>query len=405
MAPWIQDDWRISNRWTVNLGFRWDINGSVTEEDNMLNYAFDPTIVNPVSARVGRQVMGGIRFAGADGAPDWPWKLDKNNHQVRVGTAYSLNEKTVLRAGYGKYFLNPTGQGNNSGFSQATDLIASTDGNRTPTYALSNPWPNGIQTPPGSSLGPETFLGRSPNFSYPDFVAPNVHQFSVGVQRELPWRVFSRRPMREAAAMTWKPVSTPTTNRRRRSRRSGRHPGGSRSFCDDPVPNPFFGVAGFEGTTRFTNQTLSRFELNRPFPAFTGLTQNQNNIGKLTYDSAHSWRTRWARGVTINASYTWVPRWTEIGGYVDAVSGLLNQGPDLSQRKHRITASGVWELPWYRDQRSIAGYLLGGWSMAPMLVYQSGQPWDMPGTLIWRRASASTRSRCQARRTDSSSTA
>ncbi len=155
----------------------------------MLNYAFDPTIVNPVSARVGQQVMGGIRFAGVDGAPDRPWKLDKNNYQLRVGTAYSINEKTVLRAGYGKYFLNPTGQGNNAGFSQSTDVITSTDGGRTPTYALSNPWPNGIQTPPGSSLGPETFLGRSPNYSNPDFVVPNVHQFSAGIQRELPWRV------------------------------------------------------------------------------------------------------------------------------------------------------------------------------------------------------------------------
>ena len=141
-------------------------------------------------------------------------------------------------------------------------------------------------------------------------------------------------------------------------------------------------MPGFEGTTRFTNPTLSRFELNRPFPAFAGITQNQNNIGKLVYDSAQFVANkRWAKGVTINASYTYVPRWTETGGYVDAVSGLLNEGPYFSQRKHRITASGVWELPWYRDQKSIAGYLLGGWSIAPLLVYQSGQPWDMPGNV------------------------
>ena len=103
--------------------------------------------------------------------------------------AYSINEKTVLRAGYGKYFLNPTSQGNNAGFSQTTNIITSTDGNRTPTYLLSNPWPTGIQEPSGSALGPLTFLGRGPSFSNPDFVVPNVHQFSVGVQRELPWRI------------------------------------------------------------------------------------------------------------------------------------------------------------------------------------------------------------------------
>ena len=384
MAPWIQDDWRVSDRLTLNLGFRWDINGSVTEANNMLNYAFDPTIVNPVSARVGQQVMGGIRFAGVDGAPNRPWKLDKNNWQGRVGMAYSLNEKTVVRAGYGKYFLNPTSQGNNAGFSLSTPLIASNDGGRTPTYALSNPWPNGIQQPPGSSLGPLTFLGRAPDFSNPDFVVPNVHQFSAGIQRELPWQfnleatyAGSRSYDLEAGFNAYNEPSAAF------QARCDVTLGGSRSVCDQLLPNPFFGVAGFEGTNRFTNPTLSAFELSRPFPAFAGgMDRNQNNIGKLIYDSAQFVANkRFVKGVTLNVSYTWVPRWTEIGGYVDAVSGLLNESPYFSDRKHRVTASGVWELPWFRNERSIAGYLLGGWSMAPMLVYQSGRPWDMPGNV------------------------
>ena len=382
-APWIQDDWRVNNKLTLNLGFRWDVNGSVREENNMLNYAFDPTIVNPVSGRVGQQVMGGIRFAGVDGAPDRPWKLDKNNWQARVGMAYSLNDKTVLRAGYGKYFLNPTSQGNNAGFSRSTNLISSTDGGRTPTYALSNPFPTGIQEPTGSSLGAMTFLGQGLTFSNPDFVVPNVHQFSAGVLRELPWHMSlevtyagSRSYDLEAG---FGAVNEPSAAFQRQCDVTQ---GGSRTFCDQLLPNPFQGVAGFEGTTRFTNATLSRFELNRPFPAFTGITRNQNNIGKLIYDSAQFVANkRFTKGVTINASYTYVPRWTEIGGYVDAVSGLLNEGPYFSQRKHRVTASGVWELPWFRGERSLMGYLVGGWSIAPAMVYQSGQPWDMPGNV------------------------
>jgi hypothetical protein len=401
VAPWIQDDWRVNDKLTLNLGFRWDINGSVTEENDMLNYAFDPTIVNPVSARVGQQVMGGIRFVGVDGAPDRPWKLDKNNYQFRVGTAYAVNEKTVLRAGYGKYFLNPTGQGNNAGFALSTPIISSNDGGRTPTYVLSNPWPNGIQTPPGSSLGPQTFLGRNLTFSNPDFVVPNVHQFSAGIQRELPWRVSleatyagSRSYDLEAGFPGYNEPSAEF------QRQCDVTQGGSRTFCDQLLPNPYVGVAGFEGTTRFTNQTLPRFELARPYPAFGGCAvgttnncfiANQNNIGKLTYDSLQFVANkRWMRGVTINASYTWVPRWDELGGtaatggqaaYVDAVSGLLNDTVYFSHRPHRVTASGVWELPWFRNERSIAGYLLGGWSVAPLLVYQSGQPWDMPGNV------------------------
>jgi hypothetical protein len=392
MAPWIQDDWRVSDRLSLNLGFRWDINGSVTEENNMLNYAFDPTIVNPISARVGQQVRGGIRFVGVDGAPDRPWKTDKNNYQFRVGTAYSVNEKTVFRAGYGKYFLNPTSQGNNAGFSLSTPLIGSNDGGRTPTYVLSNPWPNGIQEPPGSSLGPLTFLGRGPTSSNPDFVVPNVHQFSAGIQRELPWRISlevtyagSRSNDIEA---NFGGVNEPSAEFQRRCDVTQ---GGSRTLCDQLLPNPFFNVPGFEGTARFTNQTLSAFELNRPFPAFTNFGQNQQNTGTMKYDSMQFVANkRWAKGVTVNASYTWVPRWTEDGAntttgignaYVDEVSLLRNHGPYFSHRKHRLTASGVWELPWHRGQRSLAGYLLGGWSIAPMLVFQTGQPWDMPGNV------------------------
>ena len=75
--------------------------------------------------------------------------------------------------------------------------------------------------------------------------------------------------------------------------------GGSRSFCDQLLPNPFYLVRGFEGTTRFSSPTISRFELNRPFPQFTGITQNQNNIGKLIYDSAQFvLNKRFVKGVT-----------------------------------------------------------------------------------------------------------
>ena len=221
---------------------------------------------------------------------------------------------------------------------------------------------------------------------------PNVHQFSAGIQRELPGKIslevtyagsrsydiegnFGGFNEPSAAFQAQCDVTL----------------GGSRSLCDQLVPNPFFGVPGFEGTTRFTNPTLSRFELSRPFPAFTGLSMNQQNLGSMKYDSMQFVANkRWAKGVTINTSYTWVPRWTEEGAntttgignaYVDEVSLLRNNAPYLSHREHRITASGVWELPWYRDQKSIMGYILGGWSIAPMFVYQSGQPWDMPGNV------------------------
>jgi hypothetical protein len=390
-APWVQDDWRVSSKLTLNLGFRWDFNGGVKEADNRLNYAFDPTLVNPVSAAVGQQVLGGIQFAGVDGAPERPYRYDKNNYQFRAGFAYQINEKTVVRGGYGKYFLNPTTQGFSNGFSISTPIISSLDGNRTPTYALDNPWPQGVQDPPGSALGPLTFLGRNPSFVNPDFITPNVHQFSIGIQRELPWRISLEATYAGSRSYdiegNWGGYNEPSLAFQQQCDVTQ---GGSRSFCDQQLPNPFFNKPGFEGTSRFSSPTLSRFELNRPFPAFTGFSMNSLNEGRMWYDSAQFVANkRWDRGITINASYTYVPRWTEEGAntttgigsaYVDDVSLLKNRGPYFSHRKHRLTASGVWELPW-RDRRDLVGYLLGGWSIAPMFVYQSGQPWDMPGNV------------------------
>jgi len=390
-APWIQDDWRLTNKLTLNLGFRWDFNSPVHEEQNRLNYAFDPTIVNPISASVGQQVKGGIQFLGVNGAPTTPWKFDWNNWQPRAGFAYQLNDKTVVRGGIGRYFLNPTGQSFTSGFSQSTTLLSSNDGGRTPTYALSNPFPSGIQTPTGSSLGPLTFLGRSPNFSNPDFVVPFVNQFSFGMQRELPGRIaleVTYAGSRSSHVQSnWGGYNEPSAAFQAQCDVTK---GGSRTLCDQLLPNPFFGVPGFEGTTRFTNPTLSRFELSRPFPEFGSIQMTERNDGKMTYDSAQFVANkRWAKGFTLNANYTWVPRWTEEGAntgtgignaFVDDVSLQRNVGPYFSQRKHRVTASGVYELPW-RNRKDLKGYLLGGWSIAPSYIFQTGQPWDMPGNV------------------------
>ncbi|MBA2354688.1 MAG: carboxypeptidase regulatory-like domain-containing protein, partial [Acidobacteria bacterium] len=194
-APWFQDDWQINNRLTLNLGFRWDFNTPVWEEQDRINFGFDPSVVNPVSSRVnqaqfpGYRVNGGLGFVGQGSAPErYPYQYDKSNIQPRVGFAYMLTDKTIVRGGVGRYFLNVTGTTTQNGFSIQTPYIASTDDNRTPAASLSNPYPSGIAQPPGSDLGLETFLGRGFGFSNTQFINPYVNQFSIGVQRLLPWR-------------------------------------------------------------------------------------------------------------------------------------------------------------------------------------------------------------------------
>jgi len=222
-------------------------------------------------------------------------------------------------------------------------------------------------------------------------MTPSVHQFSIGIQRELPWKmslevsyVGSRSydvqanwgGFNEASAAFQKQCDVTQ--------------GGSRSLCDQLLPNPYFNIPGFEGTTRFTNATLARSELARPYNAYGTITESVNNLGKMWYDSLQFvGNKRMTKNVTMSLNYTWVPRWTEDGAntgtgignaYVDDVSLLKNHGPYWSQRKHRVTASGVWQMPG-RDRKDVIGYVLGGWSLAPAFVFQSGQPWDMPGNV------------------------
>jgi hypothetical protein len=395
-APWIQDDWKVTSKLTVNGGFRWDFNSPVHERDDRLNYIFDPTLVNPVSAQVGSQVLGGLTFVGVDGNPKTPWKWDYNNVQLRAGAAYQLNDKTVLRGGYGRYFLNPTGQGQTQGFSLQTTLISSTDNNRTPLYNLANPFPTGVQGPPGSSLGAKTFLGRGITYSNPDFQVPYVDQFSVGVQRELPWGVAAE--VSYAGSRSWKQQSEfRGINEAPRSLldQCDVTQGGNRAICDAQLPNPFFGVPGFEGTSRFTSPTLSRAELSRPDPAFGQIIETERNDGRILYDSMQVvGNKRWAKGFTVNVNYTWVPRFTQIGAssgwtqsapedgalnaFIDPTTRELNVSPYWTQRKHRLTVSGVWEFPFAQNSSGIVGALAKGWSVAPMFVFQSGQPWRIP---------------------------
>ena len=395
IAPWVQDDWRITSKLTLNLGMRWDYNTPVSEAEDRLNYIFDPTIVNPVSAAAGREVRGGLTFVNVNGAPETPYELDSNNIQFRGGFAYQLGTKTVLRGGYGRYFLNPTNQGQTQGFGVQTPLVGSNDGNRTPLYNLGNPFPQGVLQPAGSAGGALTFLGRDISFNNPDFVIPYVDQFSIGVQHELPWHVLAEVSYAGSRSRNqetqFRGINEPS---RSLQDRCDVTQGGSAAICNAQVTNPFFNVPGFEGTSRFTSQTLSLFELSRPYPQFTNIIQTTRNDGKIDYDSLQVVvNKRWAQGFTMNANYTWVPRFDVTGSaqgtlpnpsgnalnaFIDNATQVLNKSPYFTHREHRMTISGVWEFPFAQNSTGLTRVLLKGWSLAPMYVYQSGQPWLLP---------------------------
>lgn len=394
-APWFQDDWKVTDRLTLNFGLRWDFNSPVWEEDNRLNFAFDPTVANPANDRINhevfpRDILGGLQFIGEPDAPaKYPYEFDTNNIQPRIGFAYMLNDQTILKGGYGLYYMNPTATSFSTGFSIETPIVASADGGRSPTVTLENPFPDGIAEPPGSALGLETFLGHGLSFSNPEFEIPKVHQFHLGVQRFLGWNtsvelayVGSRT---RGLQTSWDAFNEPPVELR-----DACNPalGGDPAFCRERLPNPFQGVAGFEGTERFESATLDRWSLSRPFPQFDAITESERNDGRINYNSFQAVvDKRFSQGLALNATYTW-SRMTERSGWLDASRLIPQEGLAATDRPHRLTFSAVYDLPigngrhFLTEARGPLNAIVGGWEVAAIAIFNSGQPWDLPNVYL-----------------------
>lgn len=402
-SPWFQEDWKVSRRLTINLGLRYDWNAPGVERFNRINRGFDPTTVNPANARIDRskllngqtQIVGGLLFAAQGQAAV---KTDKNNIQPRIGFALSLNGKTVMRGGYGRYFVNPVGGPGypNNGFSLQTPFVSSTDGNRTPVAnSLSNPFPNGVLRPAGSSLGLESLLGLGFSYSNPDFIVPHVENYSLGIQRQLPWNIVAEASYVGSRASNqqsqFNGINEPSLALRDRCDITK---GGNRAICDELLPNPFQGVAGFSGA-RFTSATLSRWELSRPFPQFGGVNELERNDGKVWYNSFQALvNKRLSRGLSVSSTYTF-SKTIEEGiqqpgqqdnqlAFIDDVARVKNRSAAFADRPHRFTISGVWELPFGKGRKFLSGsnkftdLALGGWQAAGLYIFNSGRPWQFP---------------------------
>lgn len=397
-APWFQNDWKMNRRLTINLGLRWDVNVAPNERYNRLNRGFDPNITNPANALIDRtkfptlpQLKGGLNFAGVNGIDRIAADTDWNNFQPRLGFAYLLKDKLVMRGGWGLYFVNP----NNdylqfNGFQITTPVINSNDAGRTPIgNILSNPFPTGVAVPSGASGGASTFLGRGFNFVNPSFQIPYVHQFSFGFQYQLPGQAkleVSYVGNRTLKLQTTRPFNEPDLAFRQQCNPLE---GGNPVFCNALLPNPFQGLAPFAGTNHFTAPSLSRFQLARPYPHFPAFTEVTRNDGRIDYNSVQAtFEKRATTGMNIISTYTFSKQ-IETWGFNDLQKNIKQRGLYLAHRPHRFTTGLVYQLPFGVGQKLLNvknGFLsriVSGWQSSLILQWQSGRPWDLNGNIQW----------------------
>jgi hypothetical protein len=391
LSFFIQDDIRISRKLTLNIGLRYEVETPTTERFNRAVRNFDATSPNPVEARARAQyaaapmpelspadfrVPGGLTFVGTGGNPRGYWRTAKLNLMPRVALSYQLDDKTVVRAGYGMFFA-PLGtlytNTEMAGFSLVTPILATLDDGLSWRAGLANPFPTGLDQPLRAEGGLSTNLGL-PVTAFPDFRPnPNAQRWTFGFQRQLPQQflleamyVGNRNTrLNVVRNMNYTPAQFLSTSPVRDQP--------AIDFVGRAFPNPL------HGTNPIFGRFMSRGGLLRPFPQF-GNVFIHDPVG---YSWFHSLQVRLekrlARGFSTQLSYTWSKN-------MEAMEFMNWQDPTPSEvisamdRTHRITASGIWEIPfgkgrhWGANAHPALRGVFGGWQLNSAWQRQTGPP-------------------------------
>ncbi|HEX9368903.1 MAG TPA: TonB-dependent receptor [Vicinamibacterales bacterium] len=398
-AAFVQDDWKLTTRLTVNLGLRYDYEAAPTEILNRNVRGFDPaaalsitsaaeaayTAKPDVVAASAWKARGGVMFPSAS-TPGF-WNADKNNIQPRAGFAYKWTDKMVVRGGWGIYvspFVFSNGI-NQMGFSQSTPYTASQNNGLTFQSTLSNPYPNGVLQPSGNSLGPNTFLGQSlTRFMRLDPQNSRLSRYLVNVQRELPgqWLLEVGYAGSHGYHLTTDlelngvPAQYLSSSRVRDD--------ANVTFLSTLVPNPFFGLL----PTGFTNATVARSQLLRPFPQFNNVPTNGTD-GTSQYDSGQvRVERRFSKGYSIIGTYT-RSHFTERVFKLNSTDTSYENRLSRDDVPNRVTASILYQLPfgqgkpWGAGAGSVLNAVIGGWSVNAIGQFQSGRPLDFASRNIY----------------------
>jgi hypothetical protein len=387
-AFYIQNDWKATDRLTLNLGLRFEHEDAVRERFDRASGGYDFGVAspiedaakanyarNPIPELAALNVKGGLRFLNVGGAPRDHLNMPAMIYAPRFGYAYRVNDWIVWRGGWGMFYVpNNVSNLRQDGFSLATQMVTSLDNNLTPFRYLSDPFPAGLTQPPGSgeglltAVGQSLTAGRAEANGVPNFLHGMSQQFSMGFQFALPGQV----SVEAGYAGTVSQRLTMTRN-------VNQHPDeflelGNR--LNARVANPFAGVIT-NPTSSLSLPTTTVSQLLRPFPQFTGLTESTLPYGRGRYDSLQiNVGKRMSHGVSFGAAYT-VSKFFEATSWLNPNSPKPEKVISSSDRPQRFVVYGIWEVPVGRGRRYLGSsnrvmdYVLGGWQINWIGTYQS----------------------------------
>jgi len=389
-GAFIQDDIKVSPRLTINAGLRWDWAGGLTDRYNAISGTFDTAAKSPIASAVqaaagasscaacASGLVGGMTFPGVGGNSRSPYDSTFADFAPRFGFAYQLNSKTIIRGGYGLFYVNYQFDPGSTGFSVTTSTSAY-DANDAPVILVDNPFPNGLLPQTGSSLGLSTSLGGAVSFTDPHARQPRAQLLNLNIQRLLsPNTVLTVGYVHNGASRL--PVSNNINHltAAQFATCAAEAPG---TGCSAAVTNPFKGILPSSGLGGNAGKaTISLSSLMLPFPQFTSVTENAMPIGDSSY---HALQVNLARhfshGVSVNVGYT-NSKWMNHGYFANAFDPGPQKDMATFDRPQTLVANGVWQVPVGRGQylgRNMprwANAILGGWQYNYVFYVWEGIP-------------------------------
>ncbi len=423
----VQDDLKLTQKLTLNLGLRWEFEQALTERQNKSVSGFDLDFVQPFNAQAQANYAlilsrlnandplktslalnsisskGGLLFAGKD-TDSGLYNTPKSGLLPRLGFAYGYNDKTVIRGGFGLYqgFLGERrGDVIQPGYTQTTIQPLTTGPNGAPLPVLiNNPFPSGITEPSGNALGKQTALGQTISFFNQNPKVAKQARWSFGIQREL-WGGWTFEAVylgdigydieitRNINALPNKYLNL-DNSRTTAQNTNNTNLGGT-------VANPFFcsnpnatGTGCTSGSALFVGAgaTTTRRQLLRPFPNFGDINTTVND-GESSYHSGQfSLNKRFSQGYGLQFAYT-RSKWIESTEYLNPADERPVRQRSPQDTPNRFSMSGFYELPFGKGKRFFSGAnkladaIVGGWQIQGTYVYQTGFPLRFANDLFY----------------------
>jgi hypothetical protein len=402
---YVSDTWQATQKMTVTMGLRYEIPGTYNERNDWLD-TFNPTEINPATAGVtvnGNPVPGAFDLVATANHPGRGMRTQSYNLLApRLGVAYRLDEKTVIRAGAGRFFIPSDLQFQEGPYAAAVtnvtnNQVTTNNNNETPFNTMVNPFPTGfVGAPLRSSNYQQAVLGGSPTDVLAYEPTGETYQWNLAVQHtffygvaleaayaglrgiHLPVSVsVDQIPDSYLTQASQDPTCAPTVT--------------PNCFLTKQVTNPFYGKIS-QGP--LINPTVSGNRLLAPYPQYSSLTNPGHYVGISNYNALQmKLEKRFHKGGVVLGSYTFSKVLTNaetLTSWLESNPGGLNFQDNNNIKadyalssfdaRQRLVVSYVYQLPIGRGQSFFAGtprianLFISGWGVNGITTFQKGFP-------------------------------